>query len=440
MNIIQAALAQEAIAFQNGSFKAAMIELFEEARKCDEATLRDPSSDIIRDIQSCIKSYTNLSVTLIVGDEDLGAYPIDINVNHALIPMTMRKMFNSADGMKLIKEAEGGILRGGVNLRTGKVSGAFAEINNEITISVDEVKTSFLTVPLVVGGIMHEIGHLFIWFELLSRSITTNQVLAGVSRALDKSVGADQREVILIAAKDALHLNFDVKDLAKSTDKMVIETVLVAETVKRTVSELGSDIYDMNSFEMLADQYAARQGCGVEVVELMDRYLRAGKDRAYSNSTLFFAGECGKLIWNVATIGALGVIGSTLGGVGGMVTLASLRGLQIWTTSLFTEETVPSEMYDRTAIRYQRIRNALVEGIKNRKLPKHRIAALKADIESIDNLMKAVHDNQTFAKTIATFIFRNKRIAQKKETLQRQLEDLVANRLFVSAATAKLLN
>lgn len=96
---------------------------------------------------------------------------------------------------------------------------------------------------------LREIGRVFVYFEFISRTATTNQVLAGIARALDTTDTQKDRTVILLAAREALKLkDFDAKELENITDKRVIEAVLLSNVVRESRSELGSDIDDENSY------------------------------------------------------------------------------------------------------------------------------------------------------------------------------------------------
>lgn len=154
----------------------------------------------------------------------------------------------SKDGLKIIKGA-GSRGAGTVNIATGMVSGAFAEIEPTIYMPVDLLVDRGFSAEELAPITLREIGRVFVYFEFISRTATTNQVLAGIARALDTTDTQKDHTVILLAAREALKLkDFDAKELENITDKRVIEAVLLSNVVRESRSELGSDIYDENSY------------------------------------------------------------------------------------------------------------------------------------------------------------------------------------------------
>ncbi|WP_321916951.1 MULTISPECIES: hypothetical protein [unclassified Paraburkholderia] len=154
----------------------------------------------------------------------------------------------SKDDLKIIKGA-GSRGAGPVNIATGMVSGAFAEIEPTIYMPVDLLVDRGFSAEELAPVTLREIGRVFVYFEFISHTAATNQVLTGIARALDTTDTQKDRTVILLAAREALKLkDFDAKELENITDKRVIETVLLSNVVRESRSELGSDIYDENSY------------------------------------------------------------------------------------------------------------------------------------------------------------------------------------------------
>jgi len=92
---------------------------------------------------------------------------------------------------------------------------------------------------------------------------------------------------------------------------------------------------------------------------------------------------------------------------------------------------------DTPEARFKRVRNQIVENIKNNTLSKNDVEKLNDDIKIIDSILKDVHDRRQFFGVIwdALNVFNYKQLNQKK--LQQELEAIAANDLFIKAAEFK---
>jgi hypothetical protein len=95
--------------------------------------------------------------------------------------------------------------------------------------------------------------------------------------------------------------------------------------------------------------------------------------------------------------------------------------------------------YDQPGARFKRVRNQIVENLKNKELSKDDHERLTADMTLIDDVLKDVNDRRQLVGVLWDSLVPSGRKARKQELLQRQLEDLVANDLFVKAAELRQL-
>lgn len=406
-------IAAESIDFQSPVFFKELTVAFETLKggKREEAL----NGEAAGSIAAIIKHHTNLNVTLNLGEYVEPSVEIPaVNKNNPMINSFVREYLSSSDGLKMISEA-GGAARGKVNLKTGKVSGIFAEVASTIHMPVDMVVGKKYSAEEQAAIVLHEVGHLLTYYEYIARSVTTNQVLAGLSKALDGSSGVEEREAVLIGAKKALSLNeLDTKALAKSSSKKIAEVVVITNVVRQTESELGSNVYDFSTWEMLADQYVTRFGGGRHLVTALDKIYRFSGHISFRSLPLYLAMEAAKLLMILTPIPGLSVLFFLLDGAG-------------------------DGTYDRPGARYQRVRNQIVENLKQPKLSKDDRARLQADLATIDELSSKVNDRRQLVGIIWDTIVPGARRAYNQERLQRQLEDLAANDLFVKAAELKQL-
>ena len=422
--IMDNVVVNESILFQvNSQLFKELILSFKALQK--EAKDKISDSELVTNISKIIKHHTGLNVTLNIANNNPQVTIPMVNKNNVLVNSVIRNVVNSSDGLKLIAESKGAA-KGSVNLKTGEVSGIFSEVSSTIDMPIYMFTTMQFTPEEISAIALHEIGHLVVYYEYMSRTVSTNQALAGVSKALDKSGTVEEREAVLITAKTALGLkDLDAKLLAKSNNKKVAEIVIITNIVKETVSELGCNIYDLSTWEYLADQYAARHGAG--------RYLATGLEKVYNSignisfrsTPTYLAMEALKVFLIISPIIVLTITGSMF-----------ISPLSLSIVLMMLDSDNPT--YDRPGERIKRIRDQIVENLKDKKLDKDDIERLNADIAAIDIILKEVDDRRQFISVLWDIVSSTSRKARNQESLQKELEDLIVNDLFVMASKLKI--
>ena len=90
--------------------------------------------------------------------------------------------------------------------------------------------------------------------------------------------------------------------------------------------------------------------------------------------------------------------------------------------------------YDRPGERFKRIRDQIVENLKDKKLNEDSIHRLRADLAAIDEVLATVNDRRQWLGAVVDMISNNARKVRNQEILQQELEDIAVNELFVKAA------
>lgn len=413
-------LATESIQFQSGVFFKELSLLIGEVRKLKSVDIQD--SDQLQSIERCIKHHTNLN-TEILADTDIGP-AVDIphvTKNHPLVLSFIRNFVSTHDVDDHLKKA-GGIIKGSVSLKDGYVDGVFSEIKTTIYLPAKLISGSTFSEDELAAVLLHEIGHLITYYEYLVRTITLNYVLDGISKSIDNSDSVDKRTSILISASKALKLDQkDLDKLATTNSKETVACVFLSKAIEESRSILGNNIYDLNSWEFLADDYATRHQAGKNLVTAFDKIYRAGGDIAFRGTGKYIAFEAAKL--------ALIVIGL-------MATTFSLGALLFFASFLMVNSDSDNPIYDKPEARMRRVRAQIIENLKDNRLPNETINRLKEDIEVIDNIMKEVDDKRQFFGVIYDFFSSKDR---NEILLQQELEQIANNDLFIKAASFKLL-
>lgn len=406
-------LVKESIAFQNTTFFDELTLAFDEVKNLKETDVGD--SEPIYRISKIIKNHTNLNITIDAEND----YPPCIDIpnidrNNPLINAAQRAIVNSTDGLTMI-ESSNEVLHGTVNIKTAKVSGVFSDIKAKMYLGKAFIQGNKYSSQELAAITLHEVGHLFTYFEFITRTVRTNQVLAGLSKILDGSENQEKREVALLSAKKALKLDkLDLSQL-KDVNTKTTQVVLIDALVKETRTELGYNLFAESSWEYLCDQFSARHGAGVHLATALSKIYKSHYNISYRSLAVYLAVEMIKviLISNLAFLGILFLV----------VMFDSQDG----------------GGYDLPSARLKRIRDQATQYLKNKQISDVERRRILDEIESIDKLLAEMTNRKQLFTYIHEFFSKRTRDERAYRKLQYELEDIAMNDLYVKAAEFKLM-
>lgn len=403
----------ESILFQSTGFFDELVLTYEELKGMNQAEV--PDSEQVHRISKIIKKYTNLEVIIDTASGHNFCIELpQVDRNNPLINNLYRQFNSSADGLAMINKADG-VIRGTVDIAKAKVSGVFAELSGRMHVDFSNRDIKKLTAQELAAITLHEIGHLFTYFEFFSRSVFTNQVIAGLSKILDGVENQDKREIALTTAKKKLGL--DKVDLSKIKDlnTAAVEIVFVDAVVQETRTELGYNLFAESSWEYLSDQFAARHGAGVHLATALDKVYRGYGNIAYRSLGVYILVEVLKLALLYMGAGA---------------------GLAIIMISMDSQD---GGGYDLPAARLKRIRDQGTAYIKDKAISNQEKVRVLEDIKVIDKLMSEMTNRKQLLTYIHEFVSKRTRDERAYRKLQYELENIALNNLYVKAAEFELL-
>lgn len=414
------ALALESIAFQQDPrlFKAmtAQIHAMRELKDIDKKTFFE--SGPVKDLLKLIKQQTNISIKLTEGDPAI--YPPILTGNHIFYDRDVMQaakewgIDTSETVTSLMKKLKQPVLKGEVDLMKAKVSGVFADMELNMMMP----KAMFLNAKPyeaeeVAAIMLHELGHAFTFMEFVSRAVSTNQSLSLLTRLLDRSIEPDRRVVLFTQAGKELQLSKEKQAaLTQCQNPHQLSVILIDAAIEKSISELGGSLYDVNSCEYLADQFATRMGAG--------RYLVTGLDKLMRSTSYKVISFISFIVFTMS------VISSTIAS-GGLLA-------PVWLLILIAGPNKRDDIYDNAAARMNRVKLQHVEQLKDPTLPAAVRRQLLQEIEAIDAVAKTYKDNLVLFEKLAYYIRPGYRNAHKYEQLQKDLENLSTSSLFTAAA------
>lgn len=306
-------------------------------------------------------------------------------------------------------------LYGYVDLKRSRVSGVFSKIPVQVTFFSSLLINAWITPEEAAAIILHELGHIFTYFEYLGKTLSTNYVLDHVARQLVDTRDPVMGYQLINEACKSLDIVIDnPKDVACLKNYNTIYTIFLQATVKKRQYELNSSHYDHSSAEMLADQFATRHGAGKHLAIVMNKIKEIYQVRIFYPPALFLFINTMKAIaiYFIFPLGTLVFL---------FVLLANLSS---------------KRKYDEPKPRFERMRRDLMDQLKDRTLSREASQTLIENVEGIDYALSEIHNNRPLADLFIDHVFRHNQMQQL--AFQQKLEKLVNNDLFYHAARFKV--
>lgn len=372
-------------------------------------------------IDDFITRETNVSATVSIDSSTaLNAYVYfpKIDANHPLLGAWR----NSGDwtfeqGAAVIKKTLDTI--GYVNLVDSTIHGMYAQIDTPIYFTFGLLKTTEFTDEECTAIILHEIGHVFSYFEYLGSRVGRNCALLSLTQQLyAEGVTETQRIKITTETKLALDLKgLDAEGAAKANHPEQFLLLVIDAENTRVRSEIGADFYDMKSFEYLSDQFATRHGAGIHLVTGLSKLMKMNGNITYRHPLWHAIIQLASLI--------LKVLNFVYGRILGMV-------IELCNIIVAICINPATNTYDKPKDRFKAIRQQLVILLNETKNIVDKRTILE-DIGIIDAELKTMHDNEDLYEFIFTRIIPAHRRDLSQQQLQKELESIGMNDLFVVA-------
>lgn len=399
----------EAISYQNNSllFKELTIQFLKLSEKGNISKDDFKKSDI----PNIIFNRTGFKVKLVLDPSqspNAFVYPPRVDKNNPIINyfLLQLNLVDSKDALKKINKSVQ-VLRGQIDTKNSKVSGVYSEIEHTMGMTMGLLLSNLFSPEEKASIVLHELGHLFSYYEFLEFNFTTNVTInAAIKEYYNEESLIRRHEIIKETCKI---LNIDIKDpdtLVEINKKEVLQTILLREAIRENKSSLGSEIYDYVSWEAASDQFATRHGAGRELITALDKISKGSLDPAY-RSTLMHV-----ILNGIALL------------------LATMLVLPL-IVLLFINPAIKD--YDPTKARFERIKREMVAGLKDQNVDKDVKLKISQDIEVINAIINNLDDKRGLFELFHTTIIPSGRRQYNQLQFQKDLENFFNNEMFVAA-------
>jgi hypothetical protein len=184
----------------------------------------------------------------------------------------------------------------------------------------------------------------------------------------------------------------------------------------------------------LADQFAARHGAGKHSVTLLDKLISA--DMPNESSSYF-----------TVLLGTTAVVCASFAVLGSVVTVLLILVSLVYTVNKGVDDSISNtyldlhDVYDNDYIRMSRIKHQLVQRLKESNVDKEERQTIVNYIEEIEPVIKKYvnKDNLKLRNKVAFFFRPGYKRAYEYTVLQKELEALGNNDLYVMSEKLKLI-
>lgn len=412
---LRSVLSFEAIEPQNGVFHTELSVALGKLRSGNNYDKKSVDGSGINDL---IAKHTGMKITLHVRDE-LGfaamMEPPILDKNHPLIPDEIRSKVDPSTE-EVISMADKKI-RGVVDIKTSKVSGDFSKVPLDMFIGSMILKSPKFSNDEVAAVLLHEIGHAFTFFEFLGYTFRTNFIMASISQEFNNTNDLDRRKKVLELAEKETGTEFeDIEKVAAHRTGDMANTIIITDLTRRMHSELGENLYNMRSAEMLADDFAARHGASKSLAGALDKLYRLAGEQQLRSTIVYLIIEAVK------------------------ITSFAVLTYNLWRTAasvaLLTYPDVKE--HDSPYERLEKLENYLIGRLKKRDLTDEEKRLIHDDLDFISRTKNEYSNRDTFYRFLIESVVPMRRRMKKQAEIQRELEALANNELYEKASKLEM--
>lgn len=412
--------ALEAIDYQNDLFFQELTALVKETRNLSKAEFQKPET---MERYAKLANYYTDGKILFVGDaKRFFALWFDMRkATNDLSAVDLISQKNKEDEIHDIVSNKKYLVDGGVDLKTGRLKGDFRYLPCVIGLPQVWFASTTFTDEELAAFILHEIGHHLSFMEYVQRTTIANFALLEITNKWRKASGSSDRRQILITVKDYLRLtDADIRSLEEISSTEGVSVAVMTAYMNRLQSVTGNNIYDLNCFEFLADQYAQRLGAGLALsvgLEKMERLSIFARERS---ADLGLAVAKYSLMLGISM--ANPIFFAIL--VMGLNSALAVYG-----------DTAPA--YDRPVNRLRRIRQQMIASLKSDQTPDELKAQLREEIEKFDQAITLGEERESVFRFVLNKLSPISRKRFSQEKLAKELEQMANNDLFLKAYDLK---
>jgi hypothetical protein len=375
-------------------------------------------------VSSVLRTHTHMDISVQLFESetpDIAIYFIPFDVNNLLRDPALQKH----EGMSFDIAKYKSLLDGGQAAvdSKGAVSGVFTLIPATILISTGLIRSGILTNDELAAVTLHEVGHLYNYFDVMGRTLATSFVIQDAQAMMAQTTDLTKRQQIVDLVSKTLEFEMESVDLAAVGQEKAFEAIVIRNTVAKIQSDLGDSKLFGGEVEFMADSYAVHSGAAKALASGSTKlHKHDGHLETYSRTEYIVTEACKTALF--------------LGGMLFPPTLpvtALISGLCIAYAGRHAHDrNTPIE-------RLESVHADLVNLLKDTSLPRELKESLLADVQFVSGLREQMVERSTLVIHLWRSLSPSKRHTYKQIKLQREIGKLVNNDIFAKAAKLSTL-
>jgi len=388
----------------------------------------------VRGIVELTQKRLGLKTDFVVNSIPGAIMPVYLNKHHVFIPEMYRGKFTIPVQQRMLDQLKTGST-GGVDMANARLSGIFTQYENKIFMNYDVFfKQMDMTAGETTAILLHELGHGFNAYAYADKIRSNNMIMAKVA------------EHITVKKKNS-DLKFVYTELKRVSNKITEEEVEKMVTGDRVIAgyywyKLAVEAsglndqsatlvanYDRTAFESLSDDFAARFGYGEQLVTGLEKFYKTG----------FPSPERSKFMWVFLHIVEVSFLCIELTWIFEALALGSfptvvIAGLFIAMRFYMDSDSGEDRVYDKLKDRYTRVRQQMIEMLKDTSMGREESRDLVSSIERVDDIIKQTGEYKSIYNLLAKLLIPDSRKVANYVDEQRAIESLAFNDMFLQAA------
>lgn len=309
--------------------------------------------------------------------------------------------------------------KGFVDVKNARVGGYLSEVKHYIIIDFFKLKNLELTPEESMAVILHEIGHAFVGLENHHRLNTTNTTILDILENINNNKPDKAYYIFKTRFTDK-----DIEESSLGNNKDI--TDFYNKLARTYLSELKSQFinskYDQTTSENLADSFVSRFNVGKYLVTGLNK-IHLKENRLTNSRELYSSLFLIEVILGIFVFSLFGVIGL-------FISVFSL---------IFVFGNSDSYMtYDFPKDRYNRIKNGIINNLKNKNLPLQLTKDLVEQYFFIDNVIEKSFYFEGIITKMKEVLIPSNRDNEYYITLQQDIENNLNNKLYLKSAQIRI--
>lgn len=433
-------ISQEMLAYQNGdSFPDKLTEKIEFIYKeinnkvyQDNKTLIEKSS-YVKDIEILIRNRFNMNI---IFDKEFhvfypaaiipffGDYLSDLNNLKNLGSEVVSSLFKFDDVIKHVNKIEKEKKemlnklhnrKGYIDFKNARVGGYLSDIKHYLIIDFFSLIDLEITPKELTAIMLHELGHAFGGIEYHHKLETTNSTIADILNEINNN---NPDKAVYIFKKHFTKKEFNDVSVDSKTETYDFYGKVALAYLEEIKTQMTNSKYDETNFENLADSFASRFNISSDLVSALNklhkRYGAVFNNNLITYSILMFI----DLLVNVLLLVLFGPIG---------IAIAAALIVIVYNSNNF------NMTYDFPIDRYNRIKNSLINNLKNLNLPEKVVKELLLQYVFITETIEKSLYFEGSKQHIADILLPSNRNNNYYIKLQQDIENGLNNSLFVKS-------